>query len=477
MRIPLLRPLTSPSSLWSAACGVKVRYTTPRSDTRASKRSRAEKPFSLSSAETVRQRCSTSVFRLYALRPNSESRPLSSCSRETRSTPSQRSVPAAAAAPPQPSAASTRAPSAWLPSKRPEPVGRSPPPRSNRPTARRPHTPHAPCTAKASTTSSTPQREVASEAEEKTTPDTTPTAAARPRSMEAQPAVMPTSPPRMPFAKARRSKEGGERRRRSPLRPPAAQQRERRRRADAERDAVSRLSAGASSPPTTPAQAEERAVAVAAPAAVATHALRRPASLILSRVHPAWTSLLLATSEALEVRELRRSAAAATACGAPPLFGLKWRRDTLQVTAAAFLAQGNMLCVSDRGDRLLLLSYHGLTPAKAVALPWHSCRRPLSSSFSDSALSDSPIPTEDGSPRGGATGGGATAPHCLNEPGVADGREAARRRAVCTVTAITECPGVRPRAADPGATLHPEPGCTHLAVASSHGEVTLVEFF
>ena len=47
----------------------------------------AETPFSLSSAETVRQRCSTSVFRLYALRPNSESRPLSSCSRETRSTP------------------------------------------------------------------------------------------------------------------------------------------------------------------------------------------------------------------------------------------------------------------------------------------------------------------------------------------------------------------------------------------------------
>ena len=55
------------------------------------------------------------------------------------------------------------------------------------------------------------------------------------------------------------------------------------------------------------------------------------------------------------MRELRRSAAAATACGAPPLFGLKWRRDTLQVTAAAFLAQGNMLCVSDRGDGLLLL--------------------------------------------------------------------------------------------------------------------------
>mmetsp|Transcript_7877 Transcript_7877/g.23704 ORF Transcript_7877/g.23704 Transcript_7877/m.23704 type:complete len:359 (+) Transcript_7877:1174-2250(+) len=295
MRIPLLRPLTSPSSLWSAACGVKVRYTTPRSDTRASKRSRAEKPFSLSSAETVRQRCSTSVFRLYALRPNSESRPLSSCSRETRSTPSQRSVPAAAAAPPQPSAASTRAPSAWLPSKRPEPVGRSPPPRSNRPTARRPHTPHAPCTAKASTTSSTPQREVASEAEEKTTPDTTPTAAARPRSMEAQPAVMPTSPPRMPFAKARRSKEGGERRRRSPLRPPAAQQRERRRRADAERDAVSRLSAGASSPPTTPAQAEERAVAVAAPAAVAAPPLpaRGPPPLPMLKANQATQSSIV----------------------------------------------------------------------------------------------------------------------------------------------------------------------------------------
>ena len=35
---------------------------------------------------------------------------------------------------------------------------------------------------------------------------------------------------------------------------------------------------------------------------------------------------------------------------------LKWRRENMQVTAAAFIAQGNMLVVSDRGDRLLLLN-------------------------------------------------------------------------------------------------------------------------
>ena len=29
-----------------------------------------------------------------------------------------------------------------------------------------------------------------------------------------------------------------------------------------------------------------------------------------------------------------------------------------------------MIAISDRGDRLLLLNYHGLHPAKRVTLPW-----------------------------------------------------------------------------------------------------------
>ena len=41
-----------------------------------------------------------------------------------------------------------------------------------------------------------------------------------------------------------------------------------------------------------------------------------------------------------------------------------------QATAVAFIANGNMIAISDRGDRLLLLNYHGLHPAKRVTLPW-----------------------------------------------------------------------------------------------------------
>ena len=63
--------------------------------------------------------------------------------------------------------------------------------------------------------------------------------------------------------------------------------------------------------------------------------------------------MLLATNEALEVRELRQPV------GDPPMLAsrsdgtelplsLKWRRENVQVTAAAFIAQGNMLVVSDR---------------------------------------------------------------------------------------------------------------------------------
>mmetsp|Transcript_71392 Transcript_71392/g.158739 ORF Transcript_71392/g.158739 Transcript_71392/m.158739 type:complete len:150 (-) Transcript_71392:344-793(-) len=99
-------------------------------------------------------------------------------------------------------------------------------------------------------------------------------------------------------------------------------------------------------------------------------------SLRIAKVHPAWTSVMLATNEALEVRELRRSAADTLQLREPDDrrinrgLVLKWRRDNLQVTAAAFIAQGNMLVVSDRGDRLLLLNYHGLHAAKRIILPW-----------------------------------------------------------------------------------------------------------
>jgi hypothetical protein len=91
--------------------------------------------------------------------------------------------------------------------------------------------------------------------------------------------------------------------------------------------------------------------------------------------------VLLASNEALEVRELRRSAADTLQLREPDDrrndmgMVLKWRRDNMQVgsrrlsprrhcryqsrartvvsqvTAAAFIAQGNMLVVSDRGDR------------------------------------------------------------------------------------------------------------------------------
>lgn len=55
------------------------------------------------------------------------------------------------------------------------------------------------------------------------------------------------------------------------------------------------------------------------------------------QVHPAWTSVMLATNEALEVRELRRSAADTLQLREPDDrrinrgLVLKWRRDNLQV--------------------------------------------------------------------------------------------------------------------------------------------------
>jgi len=114
--------------------------------------------------------------------------------------------------------------------------------------------------------------------------------------------------------------------------------------------------------------------------------LPKGTTLRIAKVHPAWTSVLLATNEALEVRELRRCSPETLQLREPDDRGLvlKWRRENMQVTAAAFIAQGNMLVVSDRGDRLLLLNYHGLHAAKRTVLPWDS-----------PALSRPPVRTSD----------------------------------------------------------------------------------
>ncbi|KAL1495322.1 hypothetical protein AB1Y20_017179 [Prymnesium parvum] len=95
------------------------------------------------------------------------------------------------------------------------------------------------------------------------------------------------------------------------------------------------------------------------------------------------------------------------------------------VTAAAFIAQGNMLVVSDRGDRLLLLNYHGLHAAKRAVLTWES-----------PAASKLPLWPADGS--------------------------------VCTVTAITECPDV-------ARSEEWRSGVSHLAVSNSRGQVVLLK--
>jgi len=171
-----------------------------------------------------------------------------------------------------------------------------------------------------------------------------------------------------------------------------------------------------------------------APQAACTWQFPAATVLNIAKVHPAWTSVLLATIESLEVRELRRGAggrrssapeesAASPAHGST--FALKWRRENLQVTAAAFIAQGNMLVVSDRGDRLLVLNYHGLYPAKRCNLPWVEWGR-------------------------------------LAPP-------RPERRPICTVTAITECPDV------PTVSEDWRSGASHLAVASSWGEVLLLK--
>jgi len=212
-------------------------------------------------------------------------------------------------------------------------------------------------------------------------------------------------------------------------------------------------------------------------------------ALRIAKVHPAWTSVLLATNEALEVRELRRNNA-----GHSPLSGrlgeraassseqprdlqaplaLKWRRQNIQVTAAAFISHGNMLIVSDRGDRLLILNYHGLQAAKRCVLPWADPERPL------------PPPASAVSLTGGGSPGGALDPHTdadtdhlLDAPGLGGARGHGgggdldsgemRTRGVCTVTSIVECPDVA-RAEEWRS------GVSHLAVGSSRGDVILIK--
>ena len=237
--------------------------------------------------------------------------------------------------------------------------------------------------------------------------------------------------------------------------------------------------------------------------------------LRLCLVHPTWSSVLLATNEALEVRELRPAGTAAVPLmlhghndGGAGVGGrsggaggdlrgsanrglaLKWRRDNMQVTAAAFLAQGNMLVVSDRGDRLLLLNYHGLHAAKRLVLPWAAPSRPLASPAGSSCLARSSSPSSGlggAADAVGASGGSSSSsasmpidgpPPSPDSPlGVAsggggvDGGGGSLRSGgggVYLVTAITECPDVT--RSDAHCT-----GVSHLAVANSHGDIVFLK--
>ena len=208
----------------------------------------------------------------------------------------------------------------------------------------------------------------------------------------------------------------------------------------------------------------------------------------LAKVHPAWTSVLLATNEALEVRELRRPAGETIALssrhmrnedsdGAMPL-ALKWRRENMQVTAAAFVAQGNMLVVSDRGDRLLLLNYHGLTAAKRCVLPWASPSAGLPSPRAPQLGAPPPLDHEEDAPadlqaplghvangNGGGNGGGGSSSSRSRSSSAGGGA-----RGVCTVTSIVECPDVVGRCSEEWRS-----GISQLAVSSSRGDVILIK--
>lgn len=234
--------------------------------------------------------------------------------------------------------------------------------------------------------------------------------------------------------------------------------------------------------------------------------LPKGTSVRIAKVHPAWTSVLFATNENLEVRELRRhdhdtpqlaSSPPDDARNDAPL-GLKWRRQNMQVTAAAFISHGNMLVVSDRGDRLLLLNYHGLQAAKRVSLVWvdHGLAHPshvvpgapLAELYRGSRASgqgelglglDEAVNVNGSSSIGGGSamagmsadggigaadiGGGIGGGSVPSLAGVASGG-----RGVRTVTAIVECPDVaKPDEWRSGTSL--------LAVSSSRGDVMLLK--
>ena len=215
--------------------------------------------------------------------------------------------------------------------------------------------------------------------------------------------------------------------------------------------------------------------------------VRQPQGTLLriAKVHPAWTSVLLATNEALEVRELRRGHGESTPQLAgrepvePPL-GLKWRREGMQVTAAAFIAQGNMLVVSDRGDRLLLLNYHGLHAARRCVLPWAEPSYGLT------------LGTPSGEDGSGLDGIGSAGNGPQNDPDLqaheqlpppapsssssngggerGEMGERSGRGGVCTVTSVVECPDVVGRCSEEWRS-----GISQLAVSSSRGDVLLVK--
>uniref|UniRef100_A0A7S2I0K6 Uncharacterized protein n=1 Tax=Haptolina brevifila TaxID=156173 RepID=A0A7S2I0K6_9EUKA len=194
------------------------------------------------------------------------------------------------------------------------------------------------------------------------------------------------------------------------------------------------------------------------------HTLPMPkgTSLRIAKVHPAWTSVLLATNEALEVRELRRQDQVSEA---PQLasrdredqpLALKWRRQNMQVTAAAFISHGNMLVVSDRGDRLLLLNYHGLHAAKRCVLPWADPYASVTCMWADPHASVPPVQMDVES---------AADSSRLDDDHIVGWGST---RGVCTVTSIVECPDV-------ARTEEWRSGVSQLAVSSSRGDVVLIK--
>jgi len=213
----------------------------------------------------------------------------------------------------------------------------------------------------------------------------------------------------------------------------------------------------------------ETAAMHARPKPLETLVLPESSRLRLSRVSPDWTALLIGTDEALELRDLRRPndvrRRSSDGGSAGSLLSLRWRRDNMQVTAAAFISRGRMLCVSDRGDRLLIFSVDGPTPVKACSLPWHSWGRGVSSLTEPLHDADS------------THGDGAST--SLDSIPIIERSGSAKHGRLCVVTAITECPEVRVgdgRGGSPSFPAISAPDtCTHLAVSSSQGDVALIK--